>query len=367
MRPHLRRRIAAITIALLAATNFTGCSKPLDPSSSIPAVYQPLILVVAAVGVGILLTSQHHKNERGGGGSAAPMIAVPAFVVALGNQPFDIALDQSTAGAGGVGALGRSGGGGNYGFAEIGSSSGADNGAYALPTAYNPIALAIDGNGDDWFVDVAGLMKKCPAAVAGVTTCTPALSFSDGLASSGLRSLVADPTYVFVAQDNLAGTVSWAAFRLDGTGRINGSYSYSPGLSMYNADAAVATMGTSALYTIFHKDGTSWRVALPTSSKNSYTFNPVPLPSQNMASAGLGNNYGFLGSAAGNYQLGHYVSTGNSAAPPGTLLLPTITIAFNGQTSPSAPFSPPVTSAHTDGIFIYMLDASGNLVLFNVF
>lgn len=364
MKPHLRRRVATITIALLAASSFAGCSKPIDPNSSIPAVYQPLVLVAAAVGVGILLTSHDHKSSSGG--NPPPPLTAPVFVGALGNQPFDLSLDLSTAGFGGVGALGKAGGGGRYGFLEV-ESPGPHNGSYALPTSYTPIAVAIDGDGNDWFVDSTGLVDKCPAPVSSVTTCTPLLSFSDGLGSSGVRTIAADTARVFIA-DDLSGTVNWAAYALDGTGKTTGAYTYT-GLGIYNADAAVATLGAAAIYTIFHKDGTSWKVALPTSSKNPYTFTPVPLAGQNMASDGLGNNYGFLGSPASSYQMGHYVSPGNAAAAPGSLVS-TITIAFNGQTglSPSGlGFTPPVRSAHFDGTFTLMLDSSGNLVVFNAF
>ncbi|HEV2878865.1 MAG TPA: hypothetical protein VGW96_04710, partial [Candidatus Eremiobacteraceae bacterium] len=67
----------------------------------------------------------------------------------------------------------------------------------------------------------------------------------------------------------------------------------------------------------------------------------------------------------GSYQFAHYVSPGNSSGPPGSLAS-TITIAFNGVASGSS-FRPPVSSLHTDGIFIYMLDANGKLVLFSAF
>jgi hypothetical protein len=364
MKPHLRRRIATIMIALVAASGLAGCSKPIDPDSSVPTVYQPLVFVAAAVGVGILLTSHNHNSSSGG--SPPPPVTAPFFVGALGNQPFDISLDLSTAGFGGVGALGKAGGGGRYGFLEV-ESPGPDNGSYALPTAYTPIAVAIDGDGNDWFVDSTGLVDKCPAPVSGVSTCTPLLSFNDGLGSSGIRTIAADTARVFIA-DDLSGTVTWAAYALDGSTRTTGSYTYS-GLSMYSADAAVATQGAAAIYTIFHKDGTSWKVALPTASQNPYTFTPVPLAGQNMASDGLGDNYGFLGSPSGSYQLGHYVSTGNAAAAPGTLVS-SITIAFNGQTghSPSGlGFTPPARSAHFDGTYILMLDSSGNLVVFTAF
>ncbi len=367
MEPSLRKRIAVLCIACAIASMVGGCSKPIDPQSSVPAVYQPLVFVAAAVGVGIFITSQNHKSSNSSsGGSPQPVPTAPAFVGSFSGliHPFDISLDFSTAGSGGVGAVGTATGG--YGYSEFGSP-GSNNGSYLLPSGYKPIAVAIDGNGDDWFVDSTGLVDKCPPATATPTTCTTSVTFVDGLGSSGTRTIAADGGRVFIAQDNLAGTVSWVAYALDGTGKVTGSYTYT-GLSMYNEDAAAATFGAIGIYTIFHKDGTSWKVSIPSNTKNAYTFSPAPLAGANMGSDGLGDNYGPLGSpTAGSYLLGHYVSPGNSAAAPGTLVS-NVTIAYNGQTSlAAAAFRPPVTSLHTDGTFIFMLDASGNLVLFAVF
>jgi hypothetical protein len=366
MKLHLRSRLAALVIASLIASMVAACTKPIDPQSSVPAVYQPLVFIAAAVGIGILITSKNHKNSNSGGGTPQPVPTTPAFVGSFSGltHPYDISLDFSTAGSGGVGAVGTSPAG--YGYSEFGSP-GADNGSYTLPGGYKPVAVAIDGNGDDWFVNASGLVDKCPAATSTPTTCTPLLTFSDGLGSSGVRTIAADSGRVFIAQDNLAGMVSWVAYALDGTGKTTGSYTYT-GLPVYNQDAAAATIGAIGIYTVFHKDGTSWKVSIPSSAKNAYIFSPVPLAGENMASDGLGDNYGSLGSpSSGSYVLGHYVSPGNSAAAPGTLIS-NVTIAYNGQTSLSAtPFRPPVSSLHTDGTFVFMLDANGNLVLFSVF
>jgi hypothetical protein len=335
----------------------------------VPAIYQPLVFVAVAVGAGILIASHSHKQKDagGGGGPPPPNLTAPAFVGPFSGPtnyfPTDITIDFSTAGAGGIGSVGTSAGG-NYSFSEIGGASvGSNNGSYTLPSAYKPIAVAIDGNGNDWFTDAAGLVKRCPPPALGVTTCVAALSFSDGLPASGTRTVAADSGRFFIAEDNQSGTVTWAAYALDGTGRVTGSYNYNPGLGMYSADASMAILGSTGLYTIFHKDGTSWKVAVPNSSRNAFTFNPLPLPNVNVASDGAGNNYGGLGSpAAGSYQIAHYASPPNSAGAPGALVS-AITIAFNGATSGNA-FRPPVSSLHTDGVFIFMLDASGDLVLF---
>jgi len=368
MTARLQARIAAVIIACFVASTFAGCSKPIDSQSSVPAIYQPLVFVAVAVGVGILIASHSHKNKNGGGGGGPPPpnLTAPVFVGPFSGPtnyfPTDITIDFSSAGAGGIGSVGTSAGG-NYSFAEIGSS-GPDNGSYTLPSAYKPTAVAIDGNGNDWFTDAAGLVKRCPPPALGVTTCVPALSFSDGLPAAGTRTVAADSGRFFIAEDNLSGTVTWAAYALDGTGRVTGSYNYSPGLGMYSADASMAILSSTGLYTIFHKDGTSWRIAIPNSSRNAWTFTPVPLPNGNVATDGAGNNYGLLGSpAAGSYQIGHYASPGNSNGSPGALVS-AITIAFNGATNGNA-FRPPVSSLHTDGSFVFMLDANGNLVLFS--
>jgi hypothetical protein len=369
MRPRLQRRIAAIIIACFVASMFAGCSKPIDSQSSVPAVYQPLVFIAVAVGAGILIASHSHKSKGGGGGGPPPPNLTPAIFVGsfsgpANYSPTDITIDFSSAGAGGIGSVGTSAGA-TYSFAEMGSI-GPNNGSYTLPSSYKPIAVAIDGNGNDWFTDAGGLVKRCPPPAVGVTTCVPALSFSDGLPASGTRTVAADSGRFFIAEDNLSGTVTWAAYALDGTGRVTGTYNYNPGLGMYSGDAAMAILLSTGLYTIFHKDGTSWKVAIPNASRNAWTFSPVPLPNGNVATDGSGINYGLLGSpVSGSYQIAHYASPPSSSGAPGALVS-TITIAFNGATSGNA-FRPPVSSLHFDGVNIFMLDASGNLVLFSAF
>ncbi len=359
--------MAAAAIALLLVSGFSGCSKPLDPNSNVPAYDQPLVLLLAAIGLGIGITALHHHNENHSGSSGTPTLTTPSFVGSLTNQPFDLALDLSVAGS--VGALGTSGGGGNYGFTETGSSS-TNAGSYTLPTGYHPVAVAIDGVGDDWFDDSAGNIDKCPPPTSTSGACTPLLTFSDALGSGGFRALVADSTHVFIAADNRSGTVKWAAFALDGTGGLNGSYTYS-GNGIYSQDAAVAVSGTSAAtYEVFHQDGTSWTIPLPgPASKNTFTFSPLPLAAANVAFDGASLFYGALGSAtSGSYQIGRWVGPNNSLEKPPGALVSRITIAYNGQTSPrGAAFVVPVRALHTDGSFIYMLDARGKLVLFAAF
>lgn len=367
MKSKTARCIAAALLACLVAASTPSCSKPIDPGSNVPAVYQPLVFILAAVGVGVGIAAlTHHNNNHSGGGPVTPTLTTPAFVGALTNQPFDLALDPSVAGS--VGALGRSFGAGRYGFVESGSSS-TNAGSYGLPSGYQPVGVAIDVSGNDWFVNSAGTVDKCPPPTTSITNCAPSLTFNDAL-GTGTRSIAADSTHVFITKDNGSGMVTWAAFALDGTGRISGSYTYT-GLSTYNQDAAVSVSSAiSATYEVFHKDGTSWTIPLPgPATKNSFTFGPVPLANGNVAYDGSALYYGLLGAASsGKYSIGRYAGLNAPTNQTPGALLSQSAIAFNGQSSlNAAPFFVPVTSIHTDDFFIYMLDSRGNLVLFTAF
>jgi hypothetical protein len=359
-----RRLFAGAAIALLLTASMPGCSKPLDPNSNIPAPLQPLVLVIAAVGIGIGITALHHHNERHAGGTPRPPLTPAVFVGPVGNQPFDLATDPSVPGS--VGILG-SNFGGAYNFTEEGSSP-TNAGTYLLPSGYKPGAVTIDGLGNDWFDDASGKVVECAPPTSTVRTCSPTLTFNDGLGVGGVRSLAADTTHIFIADDNRSGMVSWAAFLLGGGSRVNGSYSYA-GAGTYSKDAAAAVPSAAVgTYIVFHQDGTSWTISLPgPASKNPSTFNPVP--GGNVAFDGSSLFYGLLGSpTSGSYQIGRWVGPSSTfGANPGRLAA-RIVIAYNGQTSgQAAPFLPPVSSLRTDGSFIYMLDSNGNLVLFSSF
>jgi hypothetical protein len=362
--------LAALVIAAVLCLSLSSCSQPIDPGSKIPAQSQPLVALLALIGLGIGLTALHHHNEEHGGGGAPPAIAAPVSVQGLGIGAIDIALDPGQAGA--TGALGTQGGSGRYIFSEV-NSSGANNGSYTLPSGYQPHALAIDASGGDWFVDSFGALKKCGPPVSGVTSCTPSVAISDGLPASGVRNIAADNTHVFIAQDNNAGTVSFAAFALDGTSPQTGSYNYGAGKGTYNTDAVQTTTAGSSIsqFTILHKDGASWVVSLGNpATKNPFVLTPPPVASANVATFDAINFYGFLGSpSTGAYAIGHYVGAGNTLGlTPGSLVAPTLTIALNGQINPNRGiYRLPLTSLHTDGALLYSLDPSGNLVIFNIF
>lgn len=366
MNPRSRQRIAAIALVLLVVSSTLGCTKPIDPNSSVPAALQPIVFLIAAagIGIGIAALDHHHSNSTSG---TAPNITKPTFVGTIGNSPFDLGTDPSVPGS--VGVLGTNGGPNMYGFTELGSSA-TNAGSYTLTAGYHPIGVAIDGAGNDWFDDGAGNVQSCAPPTSTPLTCSPVVSFNDGLGTGGVRAIAADSTHVFIVDDNGNKTVNWAAFGLDGTGRLSGSYNYT-GMGIFAADATEAATGTVvATYLVFHQDGTSWTIPLPgPAALSTFTFKPVPLASANVGYDGTDLYFGVLGSpTTGSYQLGRYAAPGNTTGQNPGAIAAKITIAFNGQTSPNAAaFALPVHSLHTDGLTLYMLDAHGRLVLFNAF
>lgn len=367
----LLRLLAVLVIVAIMAPSLTACSQPIDNGSTVPAQSQPFVALLALIGLGIGLTAWHHHNENHGGGGPPPVsVTAPQSVQSLGIGAFDMTLDLSAGGTGGAGAIGNQGAGGTYTFLET-DSIGSDNGSYTLPLGYHPRAVAIDAAANDWFVDGVGNVDKCAAPASSVTACTPLLTFSDGLPTAGNRSIAADNTHVFIAEDNNAGTVSWAAFGLDGTGRIAGSYVYTGGLGMATQDAVSTTTGSAAIsqFTIVHRDGSSWVITLGTSTtKNSFTLTPAPNSNANVATFDGVNFYGLLGSpTTGSYQIGQWVGTGNTKGlTPGMLVNPPLTIASNGQVNTDAGvYSLPLNSVRSlDGSLVYTLDANGRLVIF---
>lgn len=369
----MKRRFAhCVALLLIISTlslSLASCSQPIDTGSKVPAQSQPFVALLALVGLGIGLTALHHHNERGSGGPGpGPSITAPSSIQGLGIGAFDIAFDPSVPGA--VGALGSAAGGGRYGFEEVGA--GASSGSYTLPAAYQPKGLAIDANGADWFVDSLGTVKKCAAPAPSVTTCTPLLSFSDGLPAGGVRSIAADNLHVFIAQDDTHGTVTWAAFVLAGGGRTSNAYTYpTTNRGLYNNDAVqtIAGLSLTFVFELFHADGASWTVAgLSPATKNPFIL--APAPGANVATADGVNFFGMLGSTtSGGYQIGHWVGANNGVgATPGSLRA-TLQIAFNGQVNTDRGFyALPLQSLHVDpisGQTLFALDSAGNLVTFS--
>lgn len=362
------RRIVAFGLVLLVLASASGCSQPIDPNSSVPAQWQPVVLVAALVGVGFGIAALDHKNSsNNSGGGSTPTLTTATFVGSVGNTPVDLSIDPSVSGS--VGVLGSNGGPGMYGFSELGSSS-TNAGSYTLTAGYHPIAVAIDGSGNDWFVDNAGNVQSCAPPTSTPRTCTPLVAVNDGLGTGGVRAIAADTTHVFIIDDNENKMVAWAAFALDGNGRVTSTYTYT-GSPTYAHDATAAATGTVvATYLAFHQDGTSWTIPLPgPAQQNTFTFSPPALASGNIAYDGTNLFYGPVGSpTTGSYQIVRYAAPGNTNGQNPGSIAARITIGYNGATSPNAQaFALPVRAIKTDGFSLYMLDAHGNLVVFSAF
>ncbi|MBC5825651.1 MAG: hypothetical protein GIW99_01160 [Candidatus Eremiobacteraeota bacterium] len=356
----MSRSIAAIVVAAILALNLSGCSQPVDPSSPVPAQSQPLAALLGIIGVGIVLTALHHHNEHLNHGTGGVPLQSPG-IVRLPNaaRSVDLAVDPTT---GTAGVLQAKNGATPARYLQV--SAGAATGGYDLPSGYAPTAVAIDALLNGWFVDAAGNVENCPAPVSGTPTCVPPAAFSDGLGASGARDIAVDVAFVFVATDNGAGTVSWAAFSLGGGSPLRGSYKYG-GKPLYAADAVTQNdtgTGISA-FVLFHQDGASYQIQFPSSvTKQAFTLAPPPSSAPgNVANQAF---FGLIGSTAGLYQIAKYVNSGTASGPlpPQTI----INIADNGQT-PGNSFALPLRSLHADAGSVSALDASGNLIQYALF
>src|SRR5690348_14028013 len=70
--PVVRRFIALALALAILSSGVSGCSQPIDTGSSIPAQSQPIVALLALVGLGIGLTAWHHHNENRSGGGGTP-------------------------------------------------------------------------------------------------------------------------------------------------------------------------------------------------------------------------------------------------------------------------------------------------------
>ena len=365
------RRFVAVAIALsLLTSSVAGCSQPIDTGSSVPAQSQPIVALLALLGLGIGLTAWHHHNEAhhgGGGVTLVPPVQIIGPLIS-GDKATDLANDPTDIGLGVLESPVASG------AAHFALVSGNTFTSYALPTGYNPVALTVDPNtGDDWFVDAAGKVQGCLPPSPGVVTCStsglPVPTFNDGL-GAGDRSIVTDGSFVFVALDAGGGSVKWFAFALSDGTTTSSSYSSQSTTPLYPTDFAISTPQAAASgFTVFHSDGHSDLVTIPPSNVPSFTFAPAPLKApSNVVLALDGVNQAFYaptGSVAGTYNITRYTNQFDSGI--GQLKTLSITIASNGQTG--QPFSPPLTSVHVDTSdqLLDGIDASGNIVEFAQF
>ena len=379
IKTFVRRFIALALVLALLSSGVSGCSQPIDTGSSVPAQSQPLVALLALVGLGIGLTAWHHHNEHrsGSGGGGGPSIVGAVISVApfiSGYKPVDLAPDPIN---GTIGALELpTTGGGTGKFTEMFASS-ASFDTYALPASYAPVAVSMDANGLTWFVDATGHVQGCGAMTQSTTVCSSIGTFVDGL-GSGARSISVDTNIIVVVTDAGSGKVKWWAEQGSpaavGTGTYTPSGSTSP---IFSTDAVKLSTSPSSGFTVYHQDGTSDFITFAASGSSltinvqpNFKFNPASL----VALSNFQNEtskfavYGFTGTATASYYLTKYETPGTVGlvSPVATSQL----IDLNGtEGNPSAPFAPPLFSSHFDALenAVWALDQSGNIVGFNPF
>jgi hypothetical protein len=369
------RRLIAVALALsLLTSSLAGCSQPIDNGSTIPAQSQPIVALLAlvAVGFGLAAWDRHNDTHHGGAG---PTIIAPAQVIRpsqllSGYRAADLSIDGFNSGVGVLELPTVSGTPARF-LLIVGSSFN----DYALTTGYAPVAAAVDGNGNDWFVDSTGHVQGCNAALVGVTTCTtnnpiiPVPTANDGL-GTGQRSIAADGFNLVIVRDGGAGKVNWFAFNLSSGATSTGSYQSTSTSGLFAADALASTppaTGTSG-FAVFHTDGRSDLITLtPPANSPNFTFAPATLSApSNQVTDSFTSMFAFCattGSQAGTYQLTRYENS--FAVGIGQLTTTSITIAVNGQTGDPAnkPYVLPLTSVHVDtGLNVWALDSNGTNV-----
>ncbi|HKW44394.1 MAG TPA: hypothetical protein VJN22_01980 [Candidatus Eremiobacteraceae bacterium] len=367
----MRRTLAAAVIAVTLGVNLGGCSTPVDTGSNIPAQSQPLVTVLALLGLGIAITAFHHHSEtHPPGNQKVPQTPISVIPLRLSNAtPIDLTLDPLQAGQFGALLAGSGGSASVFDLGDINSDSVTSQ--YTLPAGYQPTAVAIDSGTthQEWFVNSNGQIDGC---AIGPTTCIPSPApFSDTLASGGTRFIAADAQHIFIARDDGASTVTWSSFDFVGTQVASGSYTYTAGgnKGLYAKDAVVANGSSISQYLLFHADGTSHEVQLtsPPTTSPGPTMNPVPDVSGNATITGA-DVFGYVGSpTTGLYSIARYGAAGSD--PLAYTIMALTLVAFNGVPNPGIAhsFSVPLNNLHEDSAGVYGLDPGGNVVTFNVF
>jgi len=367
----VRRMLALAVIAITLCVNVGGCSTPVDTGSNIPAQSQPIYTVLALLGLGVAIVAFHHHSELHPSGSQkVPQTPISVILLRTTNAtPIDLTLDPLQAGQFGALLAGTAGSASLFDLGDI--NTGAVTAQYTLPSGYKPIAVAIDAGTthEEWFVNPSGLVDGC---AIGPTTCTPSpAQFSDTLAAGGTRYIAADSQHLFIARDDGATTVTWAAFDFAANLVGTGSYTYTAGVgkALYPKDAVVSNGSSISQYLFFHQDGTSHEVQLtsPPTTGLGPTMTPVPTDLGNATIAGV-DVFGYTGSpTSGLYSIGRYDAAGSD--PLAYTIKALTLVAFNGVPNPplGSPFSVPLTNLHVDSAGVYGLDPTGNVVTFNVF
>jgi hypothetical protein len=370
------RRFIAIFVALsLLSSGIAGCSQPIDTGSTVPAQSQPLVALLALFAVGVGLTAWHHHNEHHSGGGPGATIVAPFQVVAplfSGYRAAELANDNADAGIGVLELPTVSGSTARFALITGGSFN-----YYALPAGYQPVALTVDPNGIDWFVDQTGHIQGCDAPVSGVLTCS-VLGITiptaiDGL-GTGARAIAADQFNLLVARDLGGGSVSWFAFNTSSGATATATYQSTSTNGLYPANAVESTPPTSGVsgFAVFHTDGRSDLITLaPPAESPNFTFAPAPLvaPSDQVAAPDLNPAfYATTGSSAATYQLTRYENPNPTGV--GQLTTASVTIAINGVTGDPSnkPYALPLASLQADSLNnIWAIDKNGDIVQFGQF
>jgi hypothetical protein len=367
----VRRTLALAVIAITLCVNVGGCSTPVDTGSNIPAQSQPIYTVLALLGLGVAIVAfNHHSELHPSGSKKVPQTPISVILLRTSNAtPIDLTLDPLQAGQFGALLAGTAGSASVFDLGDIGSGNVTSQ--YTLPSGYKPLAVAIDSGTthQEWFVNSSGLVDGC---AIGPTTCTPSPApFSDTLAAGGTRYIAADSQHIFIARDDGATTVTWAAFDFAANFVATGSYTYTAGAGkgLYPKDAVVANGTSISQYLFFHQDGTSHEVQLtsPPTTGLGPTLTPVPTDIGNATIAGV-DVFGYTGSpTSGLYSIARYDAAGTD--PLAYSIRAQTLVAFNGVPNPpvGSPFTLPLTNLHVDSAGVYGLDPGGRVVTFNVF
>ena len=379
------RRIIAVTVAVaLLTAPVSGCSQPIDNGSSVPAQSQPIVALLALVGLGIGLTAWHHHNvaHEGSGGGGLNNVIGAQFSVApfiSGYKPVDLAVDPANVALGALELPTAGGGTGKFAEIQTFSNTAQSFGTYTLPASYAPTAVAMDANGLAWFVDANGKVQGCAAMAQGEAgTCTSQGTFTDGL-GAGSRSIAVDTSgFVVVIVDAGGGKVKWRA--ADGSGDAGtGTYTSSSTSPIYATDSIKLTTTPPSGFTVFHQDGSSDFITFTvTGSTLSITqqANFLYTPASLVGLSGVGSEvsgkvatFGFTGVPSGSYSFTKYETT--SAVGLGQATASSQLIDRNGQVgNPSAgPFNAPLSSAQFDTgeASVWAIDAAGRIVNFAPF
>jgi len=366
----VRRYIAAALIAVLLVGS-GGCSQPVDPGSPVPAQSQPIVTLLALIGLAIGVAAFVHHGSASAGPTPTPSptpggLTGPSLVVVLTKPGSDMNIASTTTGIV-LGVIEPATGGTRYEQVSGNVKTG-----LSLPGGYAPTAVAMDSSGNAWLDDNSGNVKVCAAPTTSNGSCSPSLSFNDGLGVAGTRSMDIDSTDACIAIDTGSNVAKFALFALP-NGTPNGTGSFPGTARLLPADAVTATdfLGANS-FTLFRADGSSFVISGNPPANNTFDLNPLPnaTPGNVAVSQNASFNetfYGLLGFPTGaSYQIARYIGANSTGATPGSEQA-SIAIAQNGTTLGNS-FAVPLRSLRADlSATTYALDGSGNLVEFASF